>query len=69
VSDTKKFYDGTPWHADEDEDCVRIFRGFYQIMKIPKHGTPYAEYWPEPEQLEWILQVLNQAEADKVKES
>jgi hypothetical protein len=19
-----------------------------QILKAPKHGTPYAEYWPEP---------------------
>ena len=53
-----------PWHADEDDDCVRIFRGHLQIIKAPKHGTPYAEYWPDTEMLAWILRALNKAESD-----
>ena len=57
-----KVYDGAIWHADESDDCVRIFRGSLQIIKAPKHGTPYEEYWPNPDQLTWMLQVLNQAD-------
>jgi len=53
---------GDPWHADEDDDCVRLFRGNYQIAKMPKRDTPYEEYWPDPVTLTWILQVLNAAE-------
>lgn len=60
-----KTYEGDPWHADEDDDCVRIFRGHLQIIKAPKHGTPYEEYWPEPKMLSWILQALNKAESDE----
>ena len=56
-------YEGDPWHADESEDCVRIFRGHLQIMKCAKHHTPYEEYWPEPHMLTWILHVLNHAES------
>ncbi len=26
-----------------------------QILKAPKHGTPYAEYWPDPEDAELIV--------------
>jgi hypothetical protein len=37
----KTFHPGDVWHADEDEDTVRIFRGNLQIIKAPKHGTPY----------------------------
>lgn len=55
-------YPGAIWHADESDDCVRIFRGHLQIIKAAKHGTPYEEYWPQADQLTWILQVLNQAE-------
>lgn len=55
-----KSYGGDPWHADEDENCVRIFRGHLQIIKAPKHDTPYEEYWPDPETLEWILRALNE---------
>lgn len=57
-----KVYEGEPWHADESEDSVRIFRGHMQIIKAPKRGTPYAEYWPTPEMIVWMLEVLNQAE-------
>jgi len=30
-------YTGDPWHADESEDCVRIFREHAQIIKSSKH--------------------------------
>jgi hypothetical protein len=26
-----------------------------QILKAPKHGTPYAEYWPDPADAELIV--------------
>lgn len=55
-------YPGTLWHADESDDCVRIFRGDLQIIKAPKQGTPYEEYWPDPVMTQWIVDVLNQAE-------
>jgi hypothetical protein len=55
-------YPGKPWHADESEDCVRIFRGNLQIIKAPKQHTPYEEYWPDPEMIKWIVCALNQAE-------
>lgn len=57
-----KTYPGDPWYADESEDCVRIFRGNLQILKAAKHDTPYEEYWPTQEQLEWMLIALNQYE-------
>ena len=60
------FYPGSPWRAEEDQDCVRIFRGELQIIKAPKHGTPYQEYWPEPELLVWILATLNHGEGARV---
>jgi hypothetical protein len=60
-----KVYDGVIWHADESDSCVRIFRGHMQIIKAPKRDTPYEEYWPTPEQLTWMLQVLNQAEMSR----
>jgi hypothetical protein len=56
-------YEGDPWHADESDNSVRIFRGHLQIIKCAKHGTPYEEYWPDPQMLTWILQVLNHAES------
>jgi len=55
-------YEGDPWYADESEDCVRIFRGNLQIIKAPKHDTPYEEYWPDPEMLRWMLDALNEKE-------
>lgn len=42
-----------PWTSDEDDQCWRLHsapdRQFptAQILKAPKHGTPYAEYWPD----------------------
>jgi len=52
-------YTGDPWHADESEDCVRIFREHAQIIKAPKHSTPFEEYWPEPKMIKWMLKALN----------
>jgi len=52
---TDKIYPGEPWHADESEDCVRIFRGNLQIVKAPKCDTPFEEYWPDPSMLTWML--------------
>lgn len=50
------------WSYDENENAIRIFRGYYQIMKIPKKGTPYAEYYPNKERLDWIISALNEYE-------
>jgi len=58
-----KTYPSDPWHADESDDCVRIFRGDLQIIKAPKHGTPYEEWGPEPNMLEWILDALNEKDS------
>lgn len=55
----KRTHPGNPWHADEDDDCVRIFRGEMQIIKAPKRGTPYQEYWPTPEMIQWMLETMN----------
>jgi len=33
-----------------------------QILKAPKRGTPYAEYWPEPADAEIITLLVNNAE-------
>jgi hypothetical protein len=68
MTDTFTVHAGDPWHADEDADCVRLFRGDYQIAKMPKRDTPYEEYWPDPATLTWILQVLNAAEQTKPHE-
>jgi hypothetical protein len=57
-----KVYDGVIWHADESDDCVRIFRGSLQIIKAPKRSTPYEEYWPSPDLLKWMLEALNNGE-------
>ena len=62
MQDTFTTYAGDPWHADEDADCVRLFRGNLQMAKMPKHAEEYECYWLAPAQVEWMLQVLNQAE-------
>lgn len=62
---TDAIYSGDPWHADEDEDSVRIFRGSLQIIKAPKHSTPFEEYWPEPKMIEWMLAALNEKEQER----
>lgn len=42
-----------PWISDDNEDCWRLHskpdphRPSMQILKAPKHDTPYAEYWPD----------------------
>jgi hypothetical protein len=42
-----------PWVSDSNEDCWRLHskpdRNWptAQILKAPKHDTPYAEYWPD----------------------
>jgi hypothetical protein len=49
-----------PWEGEDDEDCWRLFgatgTGLHplQILKAPKHGTPYAEYWPRKNDAEFI---------------
>jgi hypothetical protein len=60
--DEFKCYAGDPWHADEDEYAVRLFKGNFQIAKMPKQSEEYECYWPEPDMIMWMLQVLNQAE-------
>jgi hypothetical protein len=41
-----------PWEAEESDDCWQLFGAVtphthpLQLIKAPKHGTPYAEYWP-----------------------
>ncbi len=52
-----------PWWSDDSAQCWRLHgvgmrlpaQGLIpeqvvnkQILKAPKHGTPYAEYWPDP---------------------
>lgn len=50
-----------PWISDENDDCWRLHsapdRRFptAQILKAPKHGTPYAEYWPDKPTSEHIV--------------
>lgn len=38
---------GAPWQSQESDDAWTLHSGMAQILKAPKHGTPYAEYWPE----------------------
>lgn len=51
-----------PWEWDEDEDVMRLMgagdQGFHgdQILKAPKRGTPYAEYWPETKDAAFIAE-------------
>lgn len=62
MQDTFTTYAGEPWHADETDDCVRLFLGAFQIAKMPKQSQEHECYWPTPDQIVWILQVLNQAD-------
>ncbi len=50
-------YTPGPWEATENENCWRLLgrNGFPQILKAPKRGTPYAEYWPDPNDAALIL--------------
>lgn len=58
-----KVYEGSPWHADETDDSVRIFCNNLQIIKAPKADDIREPYWPEPYVLCWMLDVLNAASA------
>lgn len=59
-----------PWSADDSENCWRLHgtgmiipaqggipeqRATLQILKAPKRGTPYAEYWPGPADADLIV--------------
>lgn len=37
-----------PWYAEDGENTWSLHQvyGPLQILKAPKRGTPYAEYWP-----------------------
>jgi hypothetical protein len=49
-----------PWWSDQGEDCWRLFAetgpGMHplQLIKAPKRGTVYAEYWPDAADNAWI---------------
>lgn len=62
VNRKDRFYNGDPWHADENDNVVRFFRGHLQVFKSPKNNTPYAQYWPGPKTIQWILDALNEFE-------
>jgi len=39
-----------PWYTEEGADTWQLFGGYLgmqQLIKAPKHGTNYAEYWPD----------------------
>lgn len=59
---TWNVYEGEPWHADESDDTVRFHREHFQVFKAPKHGTSFAEYWPGPQTIRWMLEALNERE-------
>ena len=44
----RKAYHG-PWESKDTEHhwVLRVKGVPFQILKAPKHGTPYAEYWPD----------------------
>jgi hypothetical protein len=47
-----------PWYAIEHEDMWQLFSEsdwfHFQIAKCPKFGTNYMEYWPKPEDSDFI---------------
>lgn len=42
------------WTSFETETCWSLHAGARQILKAPKTGTPYAEYWPEAPDAEFL---------------
>ena len=62
-----------PWRSVESRDTwtlhgeARSFKGklkggagpSMQIIKAPKHSTPYAEYWPNAADSELIVEAVN----------
>jgi hypothetical protein len=54
-----------PFIVDDDEVSWDLYsipdpvaHGF-KILKAPKRGTPYAEYWPNAAETKYILAALN----------
>jgi hypothetical protein len=56
------YHEGKLWHADEDDQVVRFHRGNMQVFKVAKRGTAFAEYWPGPKTIQWMLDALNEKE-------
>lgn len=64
----KKLYKAMPdrWWIENQELVWQLFRdggnpqghGF-QVLKAPKNGTPYAEYWPDEDEASFIIAALN----------
>lgn len=63
------------WFAEEDEFSWQLFKRYIsedetmitmplQILKAPKKGTPYAEYWPQERESKIIIDALNRAESE-----
>ncbi len=63
-----------PWWFDEDDDCFRLHGVAFrippqgplpeqivnsQILKAPKRGTSYAEYWPNTSDAGLIVAMAN----------
>ncbi|HEX7122883.1 MAG TPA: hypothetical protein VF178_10975 [Gemmatimonadaceae bacterium] len=53
-----------PWYAEDSEDVWQLFAAHrvggveihpWQLAKCPKQDTPFAEYWPKPEDSEFII--------------
>ena len=48
-----------PWFTQENADTWQLFGGLHgnlQLVKAPKHGTNYAEYWPDEEDAKFIAE-------------
>ena len=62
------------WWAEDSEDSWDLYYSGtdnpnaivhgYKVLKAPKHGTPYAEYAPSPEEAEHIVAALNAFEGN-----
>lgn len=50
-----------PWEAEDHDDCWQLFGAVttfghpMQLIKAPKSGTPYAEYWPDEADADFIV--------------
>ena len=57
------------WWAEESEDSWDLYYSGtndpdavvhgLKVLKAPKHGTPYAEYWPNTTDAAYIITALN----------
>lgn len=48
-----------PWWEQDNEATWQLFGGEYgqyQLIKAPKYGTDYAEYWPPAEDARFIAE-------------